>query len=91
MRAVKVGGAIVCRSRQTLDVMRILVTGSSGRVGRAIYVRPYRDHKVVALDRSPWSTADVFGNVDDVAAPRRAACHELDVWLSPTSIQAFHA
>jgi nucleoside-diphosphate-sugar epimerase len=37
--------------------MRVVVTGSGGRVGRAIYVRLAREHDVVGLDRLPASEA----------------------------------
>jgi len=48
--------------------MRVLVTGSSGRIGRAVCVRLRRGgHEVVGLDRSPSSTADLVGDVADAA------------------------
>lgn len=37
--------------------MRVVVTGSGGRIGRAIYVRLARDHEVIGLDRLPMSEA----------------------------------
>lgn len=37
--------------------MRVVVTGSAGRVGRAIVVRLAREHEVVGVDRFPASTA----------------------------------
>jgi UDP-glucose 4-epimerase len=37
--------------------VRIVVTGSGGRVGRAVFVQLARDHEVVGLDRLPCSTA----------------------------------
>jgi UDP-glucose 4-epimerase len=45
--------------------LKVLVTGASGRIGRAIYVRLAREHEVVGLDRSPSSTADVLGDITD--------------------------
>ena len=47
--------------------MRILVTGATGRVGRAIYIRLSRGHTVVGLDRAPSSTADIVGDLHDEA------------------------
>jgi UDP-glucose 4-epimerase len=52
--------------------MKVLVTGSSGRVGRAIYVRLCREHEVVGLDQSPSSTADIVGSIADTALLERA-------------------
>jgi nucleoside-diphosphate-sugar epimerase len=52
--------------------MRVLVTGSAGRVGRAIAVRLMREHEVVGLDRSPASTVDVIADLGDAAALARA-------------------
>ncbi len=52
--------------------MKILITGSSGRVGRAIHGRLARDHEVVGLDRAPSSTADIVGDLRDVASLDRA-------------------
>lgn len=42
--------------------MKVLVTGTAGRVGRGIYVALMRDHHVVGLDRLPCSTADLVGD-----------------------------
>lgn len=38
-------------------IMRVVVTGSAGRVGRAIVVRLAREHEVIGIDRLPASTA----------------------------------
>jgi nucleoside-diphosphate-sugar epimerase len=47
-------------------VMRVVVTGSAGRVGRAVFVRLSREHDVVGLDRLPASTAvDHVGDIAD--------------------------
>ncbi|MDQ0390435.1 NAD-dependent epimerase/dehydratase family protein [Labrys monachus] len=42
--------------------MRIVLTGSSGRVGRAIFRALAEQHKVVGVDRSPFSTTHVVGD-----------------------------
>jgi nucleoside-diphosphate-sugar epimerase len=52
--------------------MRVLVTGATGRVGRAIHVRLSREHDVVGLDRAPSSTADLIGDLCDSALIERA-------------------
>ncbi|HLL83803.1 MAG TPA: NAD(P)-dependent oxidoreductase [Longimicrobium sp.] len=52
--------------------MRVLITGSSGRVGRAIYVHLARRYQVRGFDASPASTADVVGKLEDVALLRTA-------------------
>ncbi|WP_372770665.1 NAD-dependent epimerase/dehydratase family protein [Pseudoalteromonas sp.] len=45
--------------------MKILVTGSAGRVGRAIYIKLMKDHDVVGLDKTPCSTVDFVGDIGD--------------------------
>lgn len=48
--------------------MKVLVTGSAGRVGRAIYIHLLRSsHQVVGVDRTPCSTADFVGDIRDTA------------------------
>lgn len=49
--------------------MRIALTGSTGRIGRAIHVHLTRHgHAVRGLDRAPSSTADIVAELDDPAA-----------------------
>jgi nucleoside-diphosphate-sugar epimerase len=48
--------------------VRVVVTGSAGRVGRAIFTRLSREHEVVGIDRLPASTA--VKHVGDVADER---------------------
>lgn len=43
--------------------MKILVTGSAGRVGRAIYIKLMKHHNVVGLDKTPCSTVDLIGDI----------------------------
>ncbi len=45
--------------------MKILITGTAGRVGRAIYIKLMQQHQVVGLDRTPCSTADFIGDIRD--------------------------
>ncbi len=45
--------------------MKILITGTAGRVGRAIYVKLMQKHSVIGIDRSPCSTADYVGDIRD--------------------------
>ena len=52
--------------------MKILVTGATGRVGRALMVRLALQHQVQGLDRAPSSTAHWVGDVGDAALLQRA-------------------
>jgi UDP-glucose 4-epimerase len=69
--------------------MRILVTGSSGRVGRAIYVRLGREHEVTGLDRSPSSTSDFIGSLSDPVLLRKAL-HKVDAVIHTAALHAPH-
>ncbi|TNJ33141.1 NAD-dependent epimerase/dehydratase family protein [Arenimonas terrae] len=51
---------------------KVLVTGSSGRVGRAIHIRLSPRFAVAGLDRSPSSTADWVGDLDTPGLLARA-------------------
>lgn len=48
--------------------MRISITGSSGHVGRALYIRLRKYHDVIGLDRAPSSTADIVSDLENPAA-----------------------
>ncbi|MAA97683.1 MAG: epimerase [Stappia sp.] len=50
--------------------MRVVLTGSSGRVGRAIFNALAGHHEVIGLDRYPFSTTHVVGDVADKAVLR---------------------
>ena len=52
--------------------MRLLITGASGRIGRALAVRLARGHQVCGLDRLPSSTAHWVGDLGDRALLQRA-------------------
>lgn len=43
--------------------MKILATGTAGRIGRSIYIKLMESHEVVGIDRLPCSTADVVGDI----------------------------
>ncbi len=45
--------------------MKVLITGASGRVGRAIYIRLCSGHEVLGYDQAPSSTADVVASLED--------------------------
>jgi nucleoside-diphosphate-sugar epimerase len=45
--------------------MKIVVTGSSGRIGRAIHFDLCRDHQVVGIDRAPSSATTCLGDIGD--------------------------
>lgn len=42
--------------------MRIVVTGSSGRLGRAIFSALAQQHQVIGIDRTPFSTTHLVGD-----------------------------
>ncbi|MCG7535004.1 NAD(P)-dependent oxidoreductase [Pseudoalteromonas sp. OOF1S-7] len=52
--------------------MKVLVTGSAGRVGRAIYIKLMREHQVIGFDKTPCSTADFVGDIRDSQLLSRA-------------------
>ncbi|MGY5776957.1 NAD-dependent epimerase/dehydratase family protein [Rhizobium sp. LEGMi135b] len=47
--------------------MRIVLTGSSGRLGRAIFNALAPSHTVIGIDRSPFSTTHLVGDFTDAA------------------------
>lgn len=52
--------------------MRIVLTGSSGRLGRAVFNALAPNHTVVGIDRSPFSSTHLVGDFTDTALLRRA-------------------
>jgi nucleoside-diphosphate-sugar epimerase len=56
----------------TPSPLKIVVTGSAGRVGRAIHIRLARQHRVSGFDCTPCSTAEWVGDLDDAALLARA-------------------
>jgi nucleoside-diphosphate-sugar epimerase len=45
--------------------MKIILTGSSGRIGRAIYAALAGEHEVIGIDRNVFSTTRVIGDCAD--------------------------
>ena len=52
--------------------MKILLTGSSGRIGRAIFAALTREHEVIGLDRNVFSTTRIVGDCADPAVIKPA-------------------
>lgn len=69
--------------------MRVLVTGSAGRVGRAIYIKLMRTHDVVGIDKSPCSTADFVGDIRDSELVTKAL-EGVDVIVHTAALHAPH-
>ena len=69
--------------------MSVLVTGSGGRVGRAIHIRLMRDFDVIGLDRTPCSTAKWVGDIRDEALLVEAL-HGVDVVVHTAALHAPH-
>ncbi|BCN23924.1 NAD-dependent epimerase/dehydratase family protein [Vibrio alfacsensis] len=69
--------------------MRILVTGSAGRVGRAIYIKLMRTHEVVGIDKTPCSTADYIGDIRD-SALIDGVLENIDVIVHTAALHAPH-
>jgi UDP-glucose 4-epimerase len=69
--------------------MRVLLTGASGRVGRAIYVRLTRSHTVIGLDAAPSSTADFVGDIADSSLLDQAV-DGVDVIVHAAALHAPH-
>ena len=55
-----------------MSAMKVLITGASGRVGRAIYIRLYPGHEVLGYDQAPSSTADIVASLEDTDRLRDA-------------------
>lgn len=69
--------------------MRILVTGSAGRVGRAIYIKLMRTHDVVGIDKTPCSTAGYIGDIRD-SALIDGVLENIDVIVHTAALHAPH-
>lgn len=69
--------------------MKILVTGSAGRIGRNIYIHLMQAHEVVGLDLTPCSTADFVGDIKDPELIR-SALKGVDVVIHTAALHAPH-
>ncbi|MDK2595064.1 NAD-dependent epimerase/dehydratase family protein [Pseudoalteromonas obscura] len=69
--------------------MKVLVTGSAGRVGRAIYINLAHTYQVVGLDSTPCSTADFIGDIRDEALLQQAL-EGVDVVVHTAALHAPH-
>jgi UDP-glucose 4-epimerase len=75
--------------RRSGPAMRVLVTGASGRIGRAICVRLMPEHDVLGFDRAPSSTADVLADLGDADA-MAAAMRGVDAVVHAAALHAPH-
>lgn len=69
--------------------MKILITGTAGRVGRAIYINLMKKHQVVGIDRTPCSTADYVGDIRDTALLTKAL-EGVEVIIHTAALHAPH-
>ena len=69
--------------------MKILLTGASGRVGRAVYIRLCREHHVIGFDQAPSSTADVVASLGNEPA-LRAALRGVEAVIHTAALHAPH-
>lgn len=69
--------------------MRVILTGSSGRIGRAIHARLCGEHEVVGWDRAPSPTTSMVGDIGDLSWFRRVA-HGLDAIVHVAALHAPH-
>ena len=69
--------------------MRIILTGSSGRLGRAIFNALAANNTVLGIDRSPFSTTHLVGDFTD-AAILRAALPGADAIVHCAALHAPH-
>jgi nucleoside-diphosphate-sugar epimerase len=69
--------------------MKILITGSTGRVGRAIYARLRHEHDVTGLDIVPSPTANVVASLGDERA-MATALRGVDAVIHVAALHAPH-
>ncbi len=69
--------------------MRIILTGSSGRVGRAIFAALAGSHDTVGIDRSPFSTTHLVSDFADYDFLLKA-CRGADAVIHTAALHAPH-
>lgn len=69
--------------------MKVLLTGSSGRIGRAIFARLSGAHEVIGLDRAPFSTTHIIGDCAD-AEILKSALYGIDAVIHTAGPHAPH-
>jgi len=69
--------------------LKILITGTAGRVGRAIYINLMKKHQVVGIDKTPCSTADYVGDIRDIDLLTKALT-DVDVIIHTAALHAPH-
>ena len=69
--------------------MKVLITGSSGRIGQAIYAEVARQHTAVGFDRLPAETTDVIGDIGDLDL-HSTALDGVDVVIHTAALHAPH-
>jgi UDP-glucose 4-epimerase len=69
--------------------MKILLTGSSGRVGTAVATLLAADHEITGLDLGPGTFTTVHGDVSD-SALINAVCQQQDAVIHTAALHAPH-
>jgi UDP-glucose 4-epimerase len=76
-------------AESTLGFMKLLITGASGRIGRATYIGLSAEHEVIGFDSAPSSTSDIVGSIEDVDSVRKAL-RGVDAVIHIAAIHAPH-
>lgn len=69
--------------------MKVLITGSSGRIGGAVFEGAERDHEVIGLDVQPGAHTSVVGSITDRRLVERL-CAQVEAVIHTASLHAPH-